>query len=274
LKRLIDSGHCLVDDVTGRPAQKLRPGQRIILHVPPTEPLSLTPEEMDLDVRYEDEHIIVDNKQQDLVVHPAPGHARGTLIHGILFGRPTAGGDPMRPGIVHRLDKDTSGLLVLAKRVEAHAALARQFHYHTVGRRYLALVKGDPPNKGEWNTLHGRHPKDRLRFSSKVIRGKRAISRFATAERFEGAALLRVTLQTGRTHQVRVHCHDHGFPILGDPYYGPKHMSALLKSASEMLVGQALHAELLAFEHPATGESMRFEAEPPAPFKNALTVLK
>jgi 23S rRNA pseudouridine1911/1915/1917 synthase len=161
---------------------------------------------MDLDVRFEDDYLIVVNKPQGLVVHPAPGHPGGTLVNGILHGRTTAGGDPLRPGIVHRLDKDTSGLLVVAKRADAHAGLAQQFHDHSIVRRYLALVVGEPADEGVWRTLHGRRPGDRKRFSSRVERGRPAVSRFAVRERLVGAALLEVILETGRTHQVRVHC--------------------------------------------------------------------
>jgi 23S rRNA pseudouridine1911/1915/1917 synthase len=274
LKKFIENGHVTVDNEECRPSQKLKANQKIILRIPPPEPMSAEPEDIPLDIRYEDDFLMVVNKQQGLVVHPAPGHPNGTLVNAVLFGRMTRGGDPMRPGIVHRLDKDTSGLMVVAKQDEAHASLAFQFHEHTVNRRYRVLVAGKPPARGEWNTLHGRHPKDRKRFSSKVLRGKSAISHFATLERFERAALLQVTLSTGRTHQVRVHCHDHGYPVLGDPWYGPKHFAAEMKAIHEQLPGQALHAELLGFNHPSTGERLVFESDPPEPFLEAAMALK
>ncbi|MBW2279016.1 MAG: RluA family pseudouridine synthase, partial [Deltaproteobacteria bacterium] len=222
LKRLIEAGLALVDGEPARPAKKLSPGQGVELRIPPPEPLSAHPEPMDLDVRFEDEYLIVVNKRQGLVVHPAPGHPSGTLVNGLLHGRTTTGGDPLRPGIVHRLDKDTSGLIVVAKDARSHAALARQFHDHTIDRRYRVLVAGKPPEQGIWDTFHGRLPRDRKRFSSRVTRGRRAVSRFDLIERFKGAAMLRVTLETGRTHQVRVHCADHGYRVLGDPWYGPR----------------------------------------------------
>jgi 23S rRNA pseudouridine1911/1915/1917 synthase len=229
---------------------------------------------MDLDIRFEDEHLIVVNKPQGLVVHPAPGHASGTLVNGILHGRTTAGGDPLRPGIVHRLDKDTSGLLVVAKRDDAHAGLARQFHDHSIDRRYLVLVVGEPAMSGVWSTLHGRRPGDRKRFSSRVERGRPAVSRFRLQERFAGAAMLEVTLETGRTHQVRVHCSDHGFPVLGDPWYGPRRLAGGLKAIHEQLPGQALHARVLGFDHPASGERIELRADPPSAFDEALESLR
>jgi len=229
---------------------------------------------MDLDVRFEDEHLIVVNKPQGLVVHPAPGHPAGTLVNGLLHGRATAGGDPLRPGIVHRLDKDTSGLIVVAKDERTHAALAHQFHEHTIDRRYRALVVGAPPDEGVWSTLHGRRPADRRLFSSRVTRGRRAVSRFATIERFPGAAQLRVTLETGRTHQVRVHCFDHGFPVLGDRWYAPRRLGPELKRIHERLPGQALHAELLGFEHPVTGARVDLRSDPPEAFLAALESLR
>lgn len=275
LKKLIDSGFLTIDgDVTLRPAEKTREHQEVVLFKPPIEPLSLEPEEMPLDIRYEDAYLMVVNKPQGLVVHPAPGHWSGTLINGLLFGRTTGGGDPLRPGIVHRLDKDTSGLLVVAKQEEAHVALAGQFQTHSVDRRYQVLVAGSPPEKGEWRTLYGRHPVDRRRYSSKVTRGREALSRFVTVERFKGGALLRVSLFTGRTHQVRVHCRDHGYPVLGDPSYGPRHLSGELAEINRGLTGQALHAELLGFDHPVSGERLCFESIPPEPFMLALNRLR
>jgi 23S rRNA pseudouridine1911/1915/1917 synthase len=275
LKHLIDDGYALVDGQAARPARRLRPGQAIELRIPPPEPLSAEPEDLALDIRYEDESLIVVNKPQGMVVHPAPGHSRGTLVNGLLFGRRTAGGHPLRPGIVHRLDKDTSGLMVVAKSEAVHADLARQFQQRTVDRRYSALVAGSPPDQGRWSTLHGRHPADRKRFSSRVERGKPAISDFTCVERFSGAALLQVRLRTGRTHQVRVHCSDAGYGVIGDPWYGPRHLDGELAAIHRGLPGQALHAELLGFAHPARGgERLVFEAAPSEAFLAALAALR
>lgn len=273
IKRLIENGNALVDGERVRPAAKLRVGQLVELRVPPPEPMSALPEEMDLDIVHEDDDVVVVDKPQGLVVHPAPGHPGGTLVNGLLHACSPAGGDPLRPGIVHRLDKDTSGLMVVAKNDRAHASLAAQFHDHSVDRKYLVLVAGSPPARGEWRTLHGRRDGDRKRFSSKVRRGKTAWSVFERLERFEGAAMLGVELRTGRTHQVRVHCMDHGFPVLGDPWYGPRRLTPLLREASAVLPGQALHARVLGFDHPSTGERMKFESAVPRPFARALEML-
>ena len=274
LKKLIESGFVTVNDETVRPAKKLRDGDRIDVTIPPPEPLTLIPEPIPLNIFFEDDCLIVVNKPQGLVVHPAPGHASGTLVNALLHTRDLLGGDPLRPGIVHRLDKDTSGLMVIAKREDAHASLAVQFHDHTVDRRYRTLVSGTPPDDGTWETLHGRSSSDRRRFTTKVTRGKTARSRFTVAERFPGAAELRVTLETGRTHQVRVHCYDHGFAVLGDPLYSPKHLYPALREIHNRLPGQALHAELLGFTHPLSGKRLRFESPPPAVYLDALDILK
>ena len=274
IQRLIERGLARVDGEPARSSKRLRPGQQVEVEIPAPEPLSARPEEMPLDIRFEDEALLVVNKPQGLVVHPAPGHPRGTLVNGLLFGRTAAGGDPLRPGIVHRLDKDTSGLMVVAKRQDVHADLARQFHQRSVERRYSVLVAGDPPPRGEWRTLHGRLAGDRRKFSSRVRRGKPAISFFERLESFEGAALLSVSLGTGRTHQVRVHCHDAGFGVLGDPWYGPKKIGGRLLELHRGLPGQALHAGLLGFVHPLGGERLSFSSDPPPPFAAALAALR
>jgi 23S rRNA pseudouridine1911/1915/1917 synthase len=276
LKRIIDCGFARVEGEAARPAKTLRPGQIVELRVPPPEPLSAEPEPIPIEIRYEDEYVVVVDKPQGLVVHPAPGHARGTLVNALLHWCAPRGGDPLRPGIVHRLDKDTSGLMVVAKTEAAHAHLAVQFHEHTVDRRYLVLVAGTPLDRGEWRTLHGRRDGDRKLFSSRVRRGKSAVSSFETVERFPcgPAAMLRVTLSTGRTHQVRVHCADHGLPVLGDRAYGPKRLDPPLRAVHDALPGQALHAELLGFDHPHTGRRLRFESDPNAAFSAALDALR
>jgi len=276
IKKLVDRGWARVDGVAARPARALAPGQIVELRVPPPEPVSAAPEAIPIEIRYEDDDLVVVDKPQGLVVHPAPGHASGTLVNALLHWCAPRGGDPLRPGIVHRLDKDTSGLMVVAKTEAAHAHLAVQFAAHTVDRRYAALVAGDPPARGEWRTLHGRRDGDRKRFSSKVARGKPAVSLFEAAERFPAgpAARLRVALRTGRTHQVRVHCADHGFPVLGDPVYGPRHLAPALAAIHGALPGQALHAELLGFDHPRGGGRLSFESVPPPAFAAALEALR
>ena len=274
LKRLIESGYALLDGETSRPSKKLKEGQVVDLKIPPPEPLSAEPEDLPIDIVHEDEFLLVVNKQQGLVVHPAPGHPRGTLVNGILHACALSCDNPLRPGIVHRLDKDTSGLMVVAKNEMVHVDLAKQFHVHSVDRRYTALVSGDPPERGEWKTLHGRKDGDRKKFSTKVQRGKIAVSIFKIEERYSNAAMLKVELRTGRTHQVRVHCQDHGFPILGDPWYGPKKMSLTLKEIHDALPGQALHAEILGFNHPVTKKRMFFRVDPPDHIAAAIAKLR
>jgi 23S rRNA pseudouridine1911/1915/1917 synthase len=274
IQKLIESGFVELDGETSRPAKKLRAGQTVILSVPPPEPLSVCPEDIPIDVRYEDDWLVVVNKHQGLVVHPAVGHPNGTLVNALLFRHGLSGGAPLRPGIVHRLDKDTTGLMVIAKREDAHASLAVQFHEHTVDRRYRVLVSGNPPDRGIWQTLHGRMKNDRKKFSSKVSGGRQAVSEFEVRERFKDAAELSVKLRTGRTHQVRVHCFDHGFPLLGDRLYTPRRLNQNLQKIHLSLPGQALHAELLGFDHPDGRGRMRFEASPPSAYLSALDALK
>jgi 23S rRNA pseudouridine1911/1915/1917 synthase len=275
LKHLIEEGFVKIDSVEVlKPAVKLKAGQVVTLDIPAPKPMKAIAQNIPLDIRYEDEYLVVVNKPQGLVVHPAAGHPDGTLVNGILYACGISSGDPLRPGIVHRLDKDTSGLMVIAKKESVHLHLALQFHDHSVDRSYLVLVAGNPPPSGIWETLHGRKDGDRKKFSTKVTRGKVAKSEFKTLELFKGAAELKVVLKTGRTHQVRVHCQDHGFPVLGDPWYGPKKLSPKLKVINDMLQGQALHAEILGFEHPVTGKRMLFSSEPPENFKKALEMLE
>ncbi len=277
LKRFIEGQMVQIDGfVETRPSRKLKSGQRITLEIPPPEPLHAEPEKMSLDIVHEDDAVIVLNKPQGLVVHPAPGHPGSTLVNGLVYHFAIAAGNELRPGLVHRLDKDTSGLMVVARTEEALKKLTAQFQVHSVERRYRVLVAGNPPDYLELKTLHGRRPNDRKKFSSRVTRGKEAISVVETMERFvqNTSAMLRVTLHTGRTHQVRVHCYDNGFPLLGDPLYSPRKLSDALKNIHLSLPGQALHAELLGFDHPVTGDHLQFQSDPPAPFNEALRKLR
>jgi 23S rRNA pseudouridine1911/1915/1917 synthase len=209
-----------------------------------------------------------------MVVHPAAGNYRGTLVAGLLSRFVLAGGEPTRPGIVHRLDKDTSGLLVVAKSLEAHEGLARQFREHTVGRRYRAVVRGVPdPERGTLKTPYGRHPRHRVRFSSRYPADRQAVTHYEVRERF-GRLASQVTceLETGRTHQVRVHMADMGHPVLGDDLYGGR--SGELAPALKHLDRQALHAELLAFDHPVTGLRVELEAPLPEDLQRVLEILR
>jgi 23S rRNA pseudouridine1911/1915/1917 synthase len=228
------------------------------------------------EIVYEDADLIVVDKPPHLVVHPAKSHREHTLIHGLL----AHGGfeavsleDCVRPGVVHRLDKGTSGLLVVAKRVAAREKLKAQFMAHTIDREYVALVLGIAKT-ATWDTPHGRHPTDRIRFTSLRPAGaaRRAVTHVELLATLpSGASVVRCTLETGRTHQIRVHLAERGkTPVLGDPLYGSRPRSPVLARIADGLGRQALHARVLGFEHPSTGRRLRFEREPPADFRQAV----
>ncbi|MDH3845940.1 MAG: RluA family pseudouridine synthase, partial [Myxococcales bacterium] len=233
------------------------------------------PQAIPLDVLYEDEHLLVVDKPAGLVVHPAPGHPDGTLVNAILHHAAVQGGaDPMRPGIVHRLDKDTGGVMVVAKSAAAHERLVEMFQGHNLERAYLAIVLGRPPLTVTYDTFHARHPGDRKKFTSKGDRGRRAVTHLEMIEPLHGTSLVRCRLETGRTHQIRVHLAEHGHPVLGDRLYGKSIGDLKLRRASTELGRQALHATLLAFAHPITGKPVRFETEPPEDFQKTLASLR
>jgi 23S rRNA pseudouridine1911/1915/1917 synthase len=222
-------------------------------------------------VLHVDDDVVVVDKPAGLVVHPARGHAGGTLVNGLLalgyFRGEDAAGE--RPGIVHRLDKGTSGVMVVARTPGAREKLKAQFQAHSIERAYRALVVG-AAREGTHDTLHGRHPRDRMRFTARVRSGKRAVTHVRVLDRLPGATHVECTLQTGRTHQIRVHLAESGTPVLGDPLYGKPPRDERLRALSERLGHQALHARLLGFIHPGTGRLVRFESDPPADFTEAL----
>ncbi|HEX5656841.1 MAG TPA: RluA family pseudouridine synthase [Polyangiales bacterium] len=274
LQRWMEEGRITID---GRPVSakdKARAGVRVQIEPGPPPVSDALPEAIPLEVMYEDDALIVLHKPAGLVVHPAAGHQSGTLVNALLHHTEVERGeDPRRPGVVHRLDKDTSGVMVVARTDAAREGLTRQFAAHDIEREYEALCLGVPPQSATYDTLIGRHPTDRKRFSTKVRVGKRAVTHVRLLEAFAGAARVRCTLETGRTHQIRVHMADHGHPLLGDPVYGRNPKDARLKAASDALGRQALHARVLGFVHPLSGERMRFEHEPPEDFRNALAAL-
>jgi 23S rRNA pseudouridine1911/1915/1917 synthase len=258
------------------------------VHVEPAEPRAtgVVPEEgVVFETLYVDEELVVVSKPSGLVMHPARGHATGTLVHGLLArGLFRAGdetvSDPMdaeghvRPGIVHRLDRGTSGVLVVARTARAREGLKEQFSRHTIERAYDALTVGSVV-KTRHETLHGRHKKDRLRFTTLVREGKRAVTNVEVLERYGARATrVRCRLETGRTHQIRVHLAESGTPVLGDPLYGRTPRDAELRLLAEALGHQALHARVLGFIHPVTGKSLRFEVPPPADFLAAAEALR
>ena len=280
VQRLIESAHVLVNASPARPSYKVQPGDRISLTVPPTEPSDIAPEQIALDIVFEDDQLIVINKPKGMTVHPAPGSTHGTLVNAILAHSDDLSGigGVERPGIVHRLDKYTSGLLVVAKTDFAHASLQDQLQKRTAERRYLALVWGETRfNEAVVDAPIGRHPTDRQRMA--VIKeagrysAREAVTNLRVLERFDGFTLLEAKLDTGRTHQIRVHCSFIGHPVVGDPTYGGatrslptsygKQGQRELAALIDGLRGQALHAYSLAFDHPTTRQRMAFEAPPP-----------
>lgn len=275
IKLAIDRGAAMIEGKIGRPGQRLRPGQVVEFDPPPPAPTKVEPELIDIEIAYEDEQVIVVNKAAGMVVHPAAGNYRGTLVAALLAHCRLGGGEELRPGIVHRLDKDTSGLLVVAKDPSSHQKLALQFKEHTVGRRYLALVRGVPPEKGTFSTSYGRHPRHRVKFSSQHDGSRHAVTHFERLEVFDDlAALVACVLETGRTHQVRVHLSDHGHAVLGDELYGGRPNNRRLSQLLSKLDRQALHAHQLAFDHPRTGERIELESELPPDMESALETLR
>jgi 23S rRNA pseudouridine1911/1915/1917 synthase len=271
LQALIADGHVLLEGERARPSARLRTGQVALVHVPAPAPAVPQAEDIPIVVVHEDAHLVVVDKPAGLVVHPGAGTSGGTLVNALLgHVRDLSGvGGVLRPGIVHRLDKGTSGLLVVAKDDETHRSLVRQFAGRTVEKEYLALVLGVPPRaSGEVDAPIGRDPVHRQRMSVRAPRGREARSSWRIEERFDGAALLRVRIHTGRTHQIRVHLASIGHPVAGDSTYGgartPSSRAAGAREALLALDRPALHAARLAFTHPASGERLEFEAPLPA----------
>ncbi|AKP46788.1 MULTISPECIES: RluA family pseudouridine synthase [Bacillus] len=264
----IKEGRVTVNGATVKANYKCEADDRIVVSVPEPEVLEITPEKMDLDIYYEDRDVIVVNKPRGMVVHPAPGHLSGTLVNGLMAHCKDLSGinGVLRPGIVHRIDKDTSGLLMAAKNDYAHEKLSQQLSNKTVTRKYKAIVHGMIPHDvGTIDAPIGRDPKDRQKMAV-VDNGKHAVTHFRVLERFSQYSLIECELETGRTHQIRVHMKYIGHPLAGDPKYGPK------KTLN--IEGQALHAEVLGFIHPRTEEYLEFKAPLPDDFSRILTFLR
>jgi 23S rRNA pseudouridine1911/1915/1917 synthase len=284
IKKLIQQGSVTVNQcICTKAATVVQPGQSIAVELPEAPPLVPVPENIPIRILFEDQHLVVVDKPSGLVVHPAPGHYTGTLVNALLFHCPDyeqTGDDSRRPGIVHRLDRYTSGVLVAAKNQHAYLHLARQASERHFERRYLALVAGEfPEDRGTVNASLGRSLVDPSRMAVTGVNAKTAITHFETLERFGIACLVRLTLETGRTHQIRVHMRFAGHPIFGDPVYGTCNydtpgVSEELLSALMRLEGQALHAEKLGFTHPVSGEWLTFVSSPPEDFQNALKALR
>jgi len=266
-ERLVRDGAVLVDGRARAKSHRLEGGEELEFEPPAARPSELEPEEMDLVVPYEDEHLLVVDKPAGLVVHPAAGHHTGTLVHGLLAYDVEGGDEAERPGIVHRLDRDTSGLLVVARSPEAHRRLEEMVRRRELTREYVALVVGRPRSwRGTIDAPIGRDRHDPLRHSLDTDSPRAAVTHFEVAELLGDHALLRVTLETGRTHQIRVHLAAIDLPVAGDPTYG--------RAGALGLERQFLHAARLAFEHPFTGEAVDVSSPLPPDLEESLATLR
>lgn len=268
VKELIDDDKILVNGQKEKPSYKISAQDHVSVEIPKKEPLNLEPEDLNLDIVYEDDDVIVVNKPQGMVVHPAAGHPDHTLVNGLLYHTRELAKSPegFRPGIVHRIDKDTSGLLMVAKNDKARESLEKQLAAKTNKREYLALVHGNfDTQSGVINAPIGRNPYNRKQMAVNP-NGKQAVTHFEVLEQFKDYSLVKCVLETGRTHQIRVHMKYIGHPLAGDPLYGPKNT---LKGN-----GQFLHAETLGFEQPTTGEWLEFSCPIPPIFQKQLDNLR
>jgi 23S rRNA pseudouridine1911/1915/1917 synthase len=283
LKRLIDDKQITADGAAVKAGLRLRGGETLRITVPRPQKMEAAPEEIPLDILYEDSDLIVINKPAGMVVHPANGHYTGTLVNALLHHCTDLSGigGELRPGIVHRLDKDTSGVLVVSKNDLSHQGLAQQFKEHSITRRYITLVHGQVQNEtGSIEKHIGRHPSARKKMSTQSARGRRAITHWKVLRRYaaERLTLLEMRLETGRTHQIRVHLADMNLPVVGDQTYGNIKRSnaiadAQLRTLVQQLHRQALHAWVLGFKHPRTGEYMEYSSPLPKDMAQLVTAL-
>ena len=271
LQALVADGHVLCNGRLVAKSLKLKAGDTIVLEIPDAKPIEAVPQDIPLDIVYEDEHLLVVNKPKGMVVHPAPGNPDGTMVNALLWhcaGRLSGIGGAIRPGIVHRIDKDTSGLLVVAKTDAAHQALTEQMSVHSIHRVYHAVVYGNlKEDTGFVEAPIGRDPKDRKKMAVTQQNSKYAYTGWQVLERFGNFTYIACKLKTGRTHQIRVHMASIGHPLAGDAVYGPK-------NCIRSLNGQCLHAKELGFVHPATGEWMQFDSSLPDWFQDYLSRLR
>jgi 23S rRNA pseudouridine1911/1915/1917 synthase len=281
-KKLIEGGVIFLNQKPAKPSIHLKAGDTVSGSLPEPQPLPLKPENLPLLILYEDSSIIVVDKPAGMVVHPAPGNPSGTLVNALLHHCKDLSGinGVLRPGIVHRLDKDTSGVMVVAKGDEAYRQLTRQFKNRTVEKVYLAIAYGKfTQEEGLIDSAIGRHPKERKRMSTRTKRARVAITRWKRIESLDGYTLLEIFPQTGRTHQIRVHLAAMGHPLLGDPLYGRKGRAGtirdpLLKDLTKQINRQALHALRLIFDHPKTGKRIQFESPLPQDMRDVLEWLR
>lgn len=282
VQRLIEEGEVSVNGKQERSSYRIVAGDQVVYSLPPLKESAAEPQEMALDIVYEDAHLIVVNKPTGLSVHPGAGQPDGTLVNGLLAHCTDLSGigGEVRPGIVHRIDKDTTGILVCAKNDAAHLSLATQFSEHTVKRVYTALVFGTvKEDKGRIEGLIGRHPVDRKKMSGAAKHGRRAVTHWRVIARYPGVTLLNLRLETGRTHQIRVHMSEAKHPLLGDAVYGGDARIGNLKdmklrSLIKGLGRQALHAKTLGFIHPATSNYIEFDSELPEDIQKIIDYLE
>lgn len=271
LQKLIKEGQVLVNGKTVKSGYQLSKGDEVSVTIPKPKELDVEPQKMDLDIVYEDEDVILINKPKGMVVHPAPGHTTDTLVNGLLYHcKDNLSGinGVARPGIVHRIDRDTTGILIVCKNDMSHNSIAAQLKEHSINRRYRALVHGNlKEDTGTVEGPIGRHPVDRKKMAINERNGKPAVTHFTVLERFGNYTLIECKLETGRTHQIRVHMTSIGHPLVGDEVYGPAKCPFKLQ-------GQCLHAMVLGFVHPRTGEYMEFSADLPEYFEDLLKKLR
>ncbi|ABY95003.1 MULTISPECIES: RluA family pseudouridine synthase [Thermoanaerobacter] len=269
IKKLIVDGLVFVNGKTVKPSYKVKENDEVVLNVPEAEKIDVLPEDIPLDILYEDDDIIVINKPQGMVVHPAPGNYSGTLVNALLYHCKNLSGinGILRPGIVHRLDKDTSGVMVVAKNDKAHISLSNQIKERSVFKKYVAIVEGViKDEEGKIEAPIGRHPVDRKKMAV-IEDGRYALTLYKVLERFKENTLVEAVIKTGRTHQIRVHMAYIGHPIVGDHVYGFKRQKFKLE-------GQALHSSVLGFMHPTKGVYMEFEAPLPEYFVRLIEILR
>lgn len=265
----IKDGSVLVNGLTVKPNYKLSAGDTVAVTVPEPSPVDIAAEAIPLDIAYEDEDVIVINKPRGMVVHPAPGHTSGTVVNALMHHCRDLSGinGELRPGIVHRIDKDTTGLIMAAKHDKAHLSLAEQLKRHSVTRKYIALVHGNiAHDHGTVDAPIGRDMHDRKMYTVTERNSKHAVTHFLVLERFGDYTLVELKLETGRTHQIRVHMKFIGHPLVGDPVYG--------RNKGLKMDGQALHAAILGFDHPRTGNYMEFAAPLPSDMEHLLALLR
>ena len=271
IQKIIKDGKAYVNDAVVKANYKVKVDDKVQFEIPDCEEPDIPPQDIPLDILYEDKDILIINKPKDMVVHPAPGHYEGTLVNAIMFhckDELSGINGVLRPGIVHRIDKDTTGSIIICKNDEAHRKIAQQLKEHSITRKYRAIVYGRiMEEEGTVNAPIGRHPTDRKKMAINEKNGKPAVTHYKVLERFDKYTYIECQLETGRTHQIRVHMTSIGHPLLGDEVYGNAKCPFKLE-------GQTLHAMTIGFIHPATGEYVEYEAPLPEYFEHLLQILR